>query len=76
MKELLKKIGEKVLVGYLYFVCVWVSLAFTFDLFMIYTHFTNEERERHISNEIMWKIDGLYKNNPDNIWYEEPEKTN
>jgi hypothetical protein len=61
MMELLKKIGEKVLVGYLYFVCVWVSLAFTFDLFMIYTHFTNEERERQISNEIMWKIDGVYK---------------
>jgi hypothetical protein len=24
-------------------------------------------------NEIEWKIDGTFKNNPDNIWYEEPE---
>jgi hypothetical protein len=74
--ELLKKIGEKVLVGYVYFVCVWVSLAFAFDLFMIYTHFTNEDMGRQISNQIMWKIDGTYKNNPDNIWYDKTEKTN
>jgi hypothetical protein len=26
----------------------------------------------NISNEISWKIDGAFKNNPNNIWYEEP----
>ena len=27
-----------------------------------------------IGNEIMWKIDGAFKNDPNNIWYEGPSK--
>jgi hypothetical protein len=29
---------------------------------------------RDISNQISWKIDGTFKNNPDNIWYEGGKK--
>ena len=29
---------------------------------------------RNIVNEIDWKIDGTFKDNPDNIWYEGGKK--
>lgn len=74
MTQLLKNVGEKLITGYVYFVCVWVCIAFMFEIFMLYTHFTDVEKEQRISNQIKWKIDGLYKNNPNNIWYEGPAK--
>jgi len=70
----LKNIGETLFKGYLVLVFIWLGFALTFDLVMIGVHFTNEDLERKISNEIAWKIDGTFKNNPDNIWYEEPSK--
>ncbi len=70
----LKTIGNKLFIGYLWFVGIWLAFALSFDVFMIGVHFTNEDLERKISNEIAWKIDGTYKNNPDNIWYEGPAK--
>jgi hypothetical protein len=33
-----------------------------------------EEEMTRISNEISWRVDGTFKNNPDNIWYEGPSK--
>ena len=69
----LKTIGEKLFKAYLCFVGIWLAFALSFDIFMIGVHFTNEDLERKISNEIAWKIDGTYKNSPDNIWYEAPE---
>jgi hypothetical protein len=36
----------------------------------MYLHFSGqEEKATRISNEITWKIDGRFKDNPDNIWY-------
>jgi hypothetical protein len=70
----LKNIGETIFKGYLVFVFIWLVFALSFDIFMIGVHFTDENLERKISNEIMWKIDGTFKNNPDNIWYEGPSK--
>lgn len=70
----LKNIGQTLFKGYLVLVFIWLGFALTFDLVMIGVHFTNEDLERKISNEIAWKIDGTFKNNPDNIWYEEPSK--
>lgn len=69
----LKQIGQKLLGLYLGFVGIWLLFALSFDVFMIFTHFTNEDLSRDISNEISWKIDGTFKNNPDNIWYEGPK---
>ena len=60
--------------GYLVFVGVWLAFALSFDLFMIGVHFSNPDLETKISNEIAWKIDGTFKNSPDNIWYEGPSK--
>ena len=70
----LKKIGENLFKGYLAFVCVWLAFALSFDLFMIGVHFTRPDLETKISNEIAWKIDGTFANNPDNIWYKGTSK--
>lgn len=69
----LKQIGQKLLGLYLGFVCIWLIFALSFDIFMVIIHFTNDDLSRDISNEISWKIDGTFKNNPDNIWYEGPK---
>ena len=52
----------------------WVVFALLFDITMVCIHFTNEDLETKISNEIAWKIDGTFKNQPGNIWYEGPSK--
>jgi hypothetical protein len=68
-----KNIGESLFKVYLGLVGLWLIFALTFQVFFIYLHFTNqEEMALNISNEISWKIDGAFKNNPNNIWYEEP----
>jgi hypothetical protein len=68
-----KNIGESLLKAYLGFVGLWLVFALSFQVFFIYLHFTNqEERALNITNQISWKIDGAFKNNPDNIWYEKP----
>ena len=70
-----KNIGDNLFKVYLGLVGLWLVFALSFQSFGIYLHFTGqEERALNISNQIAWKIDGTFKNNPDNIWYEEPEK--
>jgi len=69
-----KELGTLFFKGYLVFVGVWLAFALSFDLFMIGVHFTKPDLETKISNEITWKIDGTFKNNPDNIWYKGPSK--
>ena len=71
----LKTIGEKIFQAYIFLVGAWVISALCFQIFFIYLHFTNQEdRALNISNRIAWKIDGTFKNDPDNIWYEGPSK--
>ena len=53
---------------------IWVIFALCFQLFFVYLHFSgNEDLGTKISNQIMWKIDGTFKNDPNNIWYNEEE---
>jgi hypothetical protein len=56
-------------------VFVWVNLALAFEVFMLITTFTNPELNRKIGNEIMWKIDGTFKDSPGNIWYNKSDST-
>ncbi len=71
----LKTLGDRIFQFYIYLVMVWIIFALGFQIFGVYLHFTNQEDlARQISNEISWKIDGTFKDNPDNIWYEEPSK--
>jgi len=75
MEITLKKIGEKLFAGYLYFVGLWIVFALCFQLFFVYLMVSGQdERASKYSNEITWKIDGRFKDNPDNIWYEGPKK--
>jgi hypothetical protein len=46
-----------------------------FQIFFIYLEFSGErELQRNVINWLDWRIDGTFKNNPVNIWYEEPKK--
>ena len=49
----------------------WVVFALGVQTFFVYLHFSGQdERAGKISNELTWKLDGRFKNNPDNVWYE------
>lgn len=66
-KELLFKM-------FLFGVCLFIGLAFAFQVFMVFLEFSGrQEWAAQIANEITWRIDGTFKNNPDNIWYNEEE---
>ena len=52
----------------------FIGLAFLFQVFFVVLQFSgNENLATQIANEITWRIDGTFKNNPDNIWYEADE---
>jgi hypothetical protein len=64
IKELLFKMF---LIGALSF----ISLALLFQVFFIFLELSGrQEWATEISREIMWRVDGTFKNNPNNIWYE------
>ena len=63
--------------AFIVFAGLWIVFALSFQSYMLYLHFSgNEEKTLAISNWIEWRIDGTFKNNPNNIWYEEPKKIN
>ena len=48
----------------------FIGLAFLFQVFFVILQFSgNENLATEISNEIMWRIDGTFKDNPNNINY-------
>jgi hypothetical protein len=52
----------------------WIAFALCFQLFFVYLQFSGQEDlARDISNEITWRIDGRFKNDPINIWYNAEE---
>jgi hypothetical protein len=70
-----QKIGDVMFKAYLGLVGVWLAFALSTQVFFLYLQFTSQdERMRNIVNEIEWKIDGTFKDNPDNIWYEGDKK--
>jgi hypothetical protein len=53
------------------FTCAWIAFALSFQIYAIFLTVSGQEEEMtRISNEISWRIDGTFKNNPENIWYE------
>ena len=66
----MKKIKETIALKLIQLVFVWTIFALSFQVFMLVTSFYNPELNTKIGNAIMWKIDGTFKNDPDNIWYE------
>ena len=48
----------------------FIGLAFLFQVFFIILQFSgNENLATQIANEIEWRLDGTFKNNPENINY-------
>ena len=53
---------------------LFIGLALIFQLFFVFLQITGREQwATQIANEITWRIDGTFKNNPNNIWYQEEE---
>ena len=51
-----------------------IGLAFLFQVFFVILQFSgNENLATQIANEISWRIDGTFKNSPENIWYNADE---
>jgi hypothetical protein len=71
----MKNLKETLSLRFVQLVFVWVNLALAFEIFMLITTFTNPELNRKVGNQIMWKIDGTFKNDPTNIWYTKPDST-
>jgi len=66
----MKNLKERLALRFVQLIFGWTVLALSFQMFMMITHFTNPELSTKVGNEIMWKIDGTFKNDPNNIWYE------
>lgn len=63
-------LSERIAQGLLLLVGVFIVSALLFQLSMVYLEVSgNEETARNVSNWIMWRIDGTFKNSPENIWY-------
>ena len=62
---------DKLAWAFLSLVGLWIAFALCFQLFFVYLEFSGKhELQRNIVNWIEWRIDGTFKNNPENIWYE------
>jgi hypothetical protein len=70
MKNLLTKTKNLLFNAFLVFTGTWIMFALAFQLYAVFLITTHQDEEMtRISNEISWKIDGRFKNNPENIWY-------
>ncbi len=75
MEKVITKIKNTMVNGFLMLTAAWIMFALTFQVYGVFLIATGQdEKMSQISNEISWKIDGTFKNNPDNIWYEGSEK--
>jgi hypothetical protein len=71
IKALASNLGDKLALAFLYLAGLWIAFALCFQLFFVYLEFSGKhELQRDVVNWIEWRIDGTFKNNPENIWYE------
>jgi len=69
--NLRQHIGEKLAWAFLCLFGLWLVFALLFAVFMSYLEFAGKtEMTRDIVNWIEWRIDGTFKNSPENIWYD------
>ena len=62
---------DKLAWAFLSLVGLWIIFAICFQMFFIYLEFSGKhELQRNIVNWIEWRIDGTFKNDPVNIWYD------
>jgi hypothetical protein len=71
IKSLTINIGDKFVTILTSLVVFWIAFALCFQLFFVYLEFSGkQETARNVTNWIMWRIDGTFKNSPENIWYD------
>jgi hypothetical protein len=65
---------ERLALGVLYLLGTFIIAALATQLYFVYCHFFKSYDENlQMANEISWKIDGTFKNDPNNIWYNAEE---
>jgi len=70
MKKL-KNIGHTLAKVSLMLLSVMIFSIVFFELYLVYLNTSGQkERSEQIMTNIDFKIDGTYKDNPNNIWYE------
>jgi hypothetical protein len=70
IKALASNLGDRLALGFLYLVGLWIAFALCFQLFFVYLELSGKhELQRNVINWIEWRIDGTFKNSPENIWY-------
>ncbi len=69
----MKNIKDLITLRFVQLAFSWVIFALSFQVFMLVTTFVKPELSTKIGNELMWKLDGTFKNDPNNIWYEGPK---
>jgi hypothetical protein len=70
IKVLAISVRDRLAMAFLGLVGIWIIFALCFQLFFVYLHFSGKEDvATNVSNWIMWRIDGTFKNSPENIWY-------
>lgn len=74
VKSMVLNFKELLFKAFLLGVGLFIGLAFIFQVFMIFLEFSGrQEWATQIANEISWRVDGTFKNNPNNIWYNAEE---
>jgi len=67
-------IADRLLLGFIHLGLIWVCLALSFQIFMVYLEVAGKvETTQKIVNWFTWTFDEGFKNNPQNIWYQEEE---
>ena len=62
---------ERLAQGILYLFGALIITGLAIQLYFVYCQFFKSYGENlQMANEISWKIDGTFKNSPDNIWYD------
>jgi hypothetical protein len=70
IKALASNLGDKLFMAFLWLVGIWIIFALCFQMFFVYLEFSGkDELQRDVVNWIEWRIDGTFKNSPENIWY-------
>jgi hypothetical protein len=65
---------ERLALGVLYLLGTFIIAALATQLYFVYCQFFKSYDENlQMANEISWKIDGTFKNDPNNIWYNAEE---
>jgi hypothetical protein len=71
IKAVLPTVGDYIGRTLLSLALIWVMFALSFQIFMVYLHFSNKvETTKAITDWFTTKFDGRYTDNPNNIFYQ------